>query len=363
MALTDLNLSRNPFKDMTPSRRSSTLIWAGMTTLKRKIVRSYEDFLADGSKQMILNWGPYGGGKTFSAYYFIKEYEPEPSLKHIYLRSPKDGNKITKEFFKGIIDDLRFDVIHEHVRSLIEVHGENELFQLLIPKATSEYAKAICLIGNDNPQIKDLMNRFIYSGLTKTELKGLGLAKDIQSDSDAVKFLSGLLACFAGEPSIYDGKLVLWLDEMEDIIYYAAKNYKAFSQVLRDLYDSFSGNIMIFLNFTLAEGEESTIETILGGAIWSRITKKIRYTEITSDDALLYINDLLASAKINPDNDAPFDPTSSSEIIRMIAANNLTPREINRYFSSIINFALRRDRTAIDTTLLNEWFTEFEEDI
>ncbi len=362
MTLTDLNLRHNPFKDMTP-RRSSALKWAGMATLKRKIDRSYQDFLVEDSKQMILNWGPYGGGKTFSAYYFIKKYESEPSLKHIYLRSPKDGNRTTKEFFKGIVDDLRFDVINQHIRGLIEKHGEDELYQLLIPKATSEYAKAICLIGSDDPRIINLMNRFIYSGLTKTELKGLGLAKDIQSDSDAVKFLSGILACFAGESDIYDGKLVFWLDEMEDIIYYAAKNYKAFSQVLRDLYDSFSSNVMLFLNFTLAEGEESTIETILGGAIWSRITKKIRYTEVTTEDALLYVNDLITSSRLDSAKVAPFDQTISSQIVRMIPTSNLTPREINRFFSSIINFAIRQDRTLIDADLLNEWAAEIEEDI
>ena len=337
-------------------------MWAGMTLLKRKIKQCYQDCLSDDSKQIVLNWGPYGGGKTFSSYYFIREYSNQPSLKQIYLRSPNDGNRTTKEFFKSIIDDLTFEGIHEHITSLIETHGENGLFQLLVPKATSEFAKAIVLIGSNEEQTKELMNRFLYSGLTKAELKKLGLAKDIQSDSDVVKFLSGLLACYAGEPDIYNGKLVFWLDEMENIIYYAQKNYKAFSQVLRDLFDSFSGDILVFLNFTLAEGKEQTVEVILGGALWSRITKKIRYIEITEDEALLYVKDLLEIAKINQASTAPFTQPIMSELIRMIPKNSLTPREINKHFSSVIRYAVRHDAQVIDTSLINSWANEFEED-
>lgn len=362
MSLAHLNLSRNPFKDMTPSRRSPNLVWAGMTSLKRKIEQCYQDCLSDDSKQIVLNWGPYGGGKTFSSYYFIRQNSSQPSLKQIYLRSPTDGNRAPKEFFKSIIDDLTFEGIHEHITSLIEIHGENGLVQLLVSKATSEFAKAIVLMGSNDVQTKELMHRFLYSGLTKSELRKLGLAKDIQSETDVVKFLSGLLSCYAGDPDIYNGKLVFWLDEMENIIYYTQKNYKAFSQVLRDLFDSFSGDMLVFLNFTLAEGEEHTIEVILGGALWSRITKKIRYIEITESEASLYVNDLLEIVKIDLTSTVPFTQPIISELIRMIPRNSLTPREINKYFSSIINYAVRNNAQIIETSLINSWANEFEED-
>lgn len=361
MSLSQLNLSKNPFKDTT-SRGSSNLVWAGMEYLKSKVDRCYEDCLLDESKQMVLNWGPYGGGKTFSSYYFIKHYSVQPLLKQIYLRSPKDGNRVIKEFFKSVIDDLTFDEIHNHVASLIVIHGENNLTQLLTPKATSEYAKAIVLLGSNDVQTKQLMNRFLYSSLTKTELRKLGLAKDIQSDSDTVRFLSGLLACYAGESEVYDGKLIIWMDEMEDIIYYAQKNYKAFSQVLRDLFDSFSGDVLMFLNFTLAEGEEQTIEVILGGAIWSRITKKIRYAEVTEETAMQYVGELLYASKIDKDISAPFTQSILLQLIRMIPVISLTPREINKYLSSVLNYAVRQNVEIIDVELINTWANEFEQD-
>jgi hypothetical protein len=363
MDLNEMNLSRNPFKDMTPNRQSVSLTWAGMGLLKRKMESCYDDCLNEESKQMVLNWGPYGGGKTFSAYFFIKKYYHHPSLKHIYLRSPKDGNKTIKELFKGIIDELTFEEIYNQVRLLIDMHSLERVNELLSSKASPEYAKAICLIGSDDIEIKDLMNRFIYSGITKSELKKLGLAKDIQSDSDAIKFLTGILACFAGEPELFNGKMIIWLDEMEDVIYYASKNYKAFSQILRDVYDSFSSNVVVFLNFTLAEGEEQTIETILGGAIWSRITKKIRYNEITDEDALSYVNDLLAEIRIDQNISLPFTVEAILEIISLIPTNNLTPREINRYFNSILKFAIRQNNSNINTNLIASWIDEFEEDI
>ena len=86
---------------------------------------------------------------------------------------------------------------------------------------------------------------------------------------------------------------------MEDLIYYSPKHYKIFSQVLRDLFDSLHSSVLFFMNFTLAESEESTIELILGGAVWSRITKKIRYKQFTEKNAFDYCNELLTRSKID----------------------------------------------------------------
>ncbi|SDL78481.1 hypothetical protein [Siphonobacter aquaeclarae] len=359
MILSDINLSKNPFKDTTPSRTSS-LVWAGLPDLKRKIQQCYDECLEYESTQLVLNWGPYGGGKTFSAYYFMEKYSTNTKITQIYLRSPKDGNKTIKEFQKNIIDWLSFDTICTHISQLILQHGLDQFIQLLTPVASSEFAKAISLMGSGDSSTKQLMNRYIYTGVTKSELKSLGLAKDISSDSDIIKFLSGLFACYAGHSPIYSGKLVLWLDEMEDIIYYPAKIYKAFSQVLRDLSDSFSDNLLMFFNFTLAEGEEQTIEMLLGTALWSRITKKIKYAEITEPAANSYVLELLNNYYINPQNHT-IDPSIISSIVKLIPKNSLTPREINKYFNSFTNYVLRKNINSIDLSVVNSWAEEFSE--
>ncbi len=216
---------------MTPSR-DQNFFWAGMKGVKSRIADCYNDALNNNNKQLILNWGPYGGGKTFSSYYFLAEYNSDPNFTQIYVRSPKDGSKATREIFNTIIDELTFDKISEKVKELLVSVDNAEFLRYLSGKSGVEFAKAIMLIGSDDSNITTLMNRFLYSSVTATELKTLGLAKQIKTDGDLAKFLTGLLSCFSYFGNGLDFKLCLWFDEMEDLIYYPTKHYHALSLFL-----------------------------------------------------------------------------------------------------------------------------------
>ncbi len=362
MSLETLNLKYNPFKDLTPDLMDDNLIWGGMDEVKSRIKRCYTDCITNNSKQIVLNWGPYGGGKTFSAYYFSHSENLDNNLTHIYVRSPKDGAKSTDDLFKSVIDKLTFEGIRNQVVSFIENYGGDRLIEFLTPKATREFAKAIFLIGSQDEEIASTMNRFLYTGITLTELKKLGLAKKIQSDTDRVKFLAGILACFMGNTNEINGHVVFWLDEMEDLIYYSPKNYKAFSQSLRDLIDSIPDRFLLFMNFTLAENQETTIELILGGAVWSRITKKIRFKEFSQEDALKYCNDLLDIARIKRSVNKPFSSNLLVEIINNISADNLTPREINKHITSLLTYSIEKGFEQINQEAFNAWMTDFSEE-
>lgn len=362
MSLEMINLKYNPFKDFTPDINDQNLIWGGMDEIKSRIQRCYTDCVNNNSKQIILNWGPYGGGKTFSAYYFSHFESEANNITHIYVRSPKDGAKATDDLFKSVIDQLTFEGIRTQVRSFINNYGEEKFIEYLSPKATREFAKAIFLIGSNDEEVTSTMNRFLYSGITLTELKKLGLAKKIQTDSDRVKFLAGILSCFIGNTNLINGHVVFWLDEMEDLIYYSPKNYKAFSQALRDLIDSIPDRFLLFMNFTLAENQETTIELILGGAVWSRITRKIRFKEFNQEDALKYCNDLLELAKVKKSINKPFSSNLLVEIINNISSDNLTPREINKHITSLINYSLEKGIDQINQEVFNAWMIEFSEE-
>ncbi|NVM64488.1 hypothetical protein FHW88_002777 [Mucilaginibacter sp. SG538B] len=353
--LNDINLSFNPFKDTTANKDNQHMVWASMKDVKSRIERSYQDCIANNSKQIILNWGPWGGGKTFSAFYFIKEKANTDNIQHIYIKCPKEGTKAADELFSAIIDSITFDNLNQHIKALILAVGEEALIEYLAPKATKEYAKAIALIGSEDAETVGLMNRFLFSGLSKTELKKLGLARDIVSDSDSAKFLTGILACYTGTEAINNGRIVIWLDEMEDLIYYAPKNYKVFSQLLRDLMDNIPDRLLFFMNFTLAEGQETVIQVILGEAIWSRVTKRIRYVEFSEADGLEYITELLAAAKTDKEAESPFNAEIAQLVVNTIPANDLTPREINKAVNSLISYSMEHDLHPVTTESFNEW--------
>lgn len=366
MEYTDLNLKENPFKDITPTpgQIEDNFVWAGMPTIKSKIEDAYKDTFRFSSRQVILNWGPWGGGKTFSAYYFINKHK-KPNIFQAYIRSPKDGSKSTEEFFYNIIDYLTFSSIKRQIQERINTIGETKLRKLLNNRIRSEeFTSAIILLASQEEYVAELMQRYIYSGLTKTELGKIGLPRNIESGTDYVKFLSGIILCFLGEIGNSKGKFILWIDEMEDLIYFSQKNYRAFSQILRDLIDTLNEDFTVFFNFTLAEPQESTIELILGSALWSRINKKIRFKDLSEEDALLYCSELINHYQVNKNKADyyPFNEGILREVFSIIPQGNLTPREINKYCGSFLNHAIKKNKNILDAKLLKDWSEKIAED-
>lgn len=365
--LKDYNLKENPFQYITanPSYDSAdTADWFGMQDLKGKVMGIYEDLIHKKPRQVVLNWGPYGGGKTYTAYHFLKEKSDDVLIRQVYIRSPKQGGKAGIEFYKSIINYLSYRKIRKQIQNLKSLLGVEELFDFLHKRIRSEeLSEAILLIGSDDEATSKMMHRYVYDGLTKTELKQVGLAKNIDWGTDSIKFLSGIFHCFIGDQDKYKGKVVLWIDEMEDMIYYSQKDYRSFSQVLRDLMDSLNQHFCIFMNFTLAESEESTIGVLLGEALWSRITKKVRFKELDIDGALNYTKEAISHYQIDSSKEYfPFNEELMKDILNMIPSENLTPREINRFCSGVLNLAQKNETKKLTLEVVAKYLEQIDDD-
>ena len=364
--LKDFKLKENPFQYITPTPGHDGIDtpWAGHKVLKENIEGTYKRLFDNPVRQVVLNWGQYGGGKTFAAYKFLEEWRERIDLHQTYVRSPKQGNSAGKELYKSLIDFISYRKIKSQIQRLINEIGEDGAFEFISNKIRSEeVTEAILRIGSEDEAISKLMRRYVFEGLTKTELKEVDLPKNIDGNTDQVKFLSGIIHCFIGDQERIKGRFVLWIDEMEDMIYYSQKDYRAFSQVLRDLFDSVNQHFLVFLNFTLAEPEEDTIELLLGAALWSRITKKIRFKELSNDEALEYCADLISHYHIENGLSSymPFSEDLINGIIRIIPSNSLTPREINRYCGEILNFAMENDHEEVTLNTVNECLEKIRE--
>ena len=362
----DFKLKENPFQYITPlpGRDGIDMPWANHSTLKENIEGIYERLFNNPPRQIVLNWGPYGGGKTFAAYKFLEKRRERIDLLQTYIRSPKQGNFTGKELYKSLIDFISYRKIKHQIQRLVNELGEDEAFDFISNKIRSEeVTEAILRIGSEDEVISKLMRRYVFEGLTKTELKEVDLPKNIDWGTDSIKFLSGIIHCFIGDQEKIKGRFVLWIDEMEDMIYYSQKEYKAFSQVLRDLFDSLNQHFLVFLNFTLAEPEEDTIELLLGAALWSRINRKIRFKELSNGEALEYCAELISHYHIENGLSSymPFSEDIINGIIRLIPSNSLTPREINRYCGEILNFAMENNHEKITLNTVNECLEKIRE--
>jgi hypothetical protein len=361
--LQDINLNSNPFMDLTPDLQpNQEIVWGGMSDVKNKIEKVYTDTFRYTQRQVVLNWGPWGGGKTHAAVYFSSRKFENANLTQAYIQSPKKGASATDDFFVNILDGITFDKIINQVKELIEDNGEDIFIKNLGNKMGSqEFAKAIALLATDDEDTLEMMRRYFYVGATKAELKKLKLPRDIASDSDTIKILAGIIYCFIGDDD-YNGRFCLWIDEMEDLIYYSSAHYRAFSQILRELIDRLNERFTIFLNFTLAESEEKTIELLLGAALWSRISRKIRFKELSLGDAQEYISDLLGVAKIKKTSKAPIDQVQIDYLLSFIPQSNLTPREINRYMSGVLSLAIEEEKQSVDKAIIDEYIRDKNDD-
>src|ERR1700752_507009 len=85
-------------------------------------------------------------------------------------------------------------------------------------------------------------------------------------------------------------RVVLWLDEMEDLLYFPTRYYLPFTQALREVIDNTNVHMTIMLNFTFSEPEDlPAIENVLGQAIMQRVNQHIVFQEPTVDDLKKYL--------------------------------------------------------------------------
>jgi type II secretory pathway predicted ATPase ExeA len=365
----NLNLKNNPFEDITPlldQDNSAQLIWAGMSSLKQKLENIHRKTLTADPRQIILNWGTVGAGKTYAAFYFSNQTRLNllvPQFKgnifYVYVRTPKEGNTATHQLLKDILDALTLSSIKSQVQLMIEETGKEKLLKFLSQRIRSEeFAKAILLLGDENQEIAEMMSRYLYGVATNTELKKMGLARPLISPIDFAKILAGILLCFVGIQDKQKGKLFLWLDELEDLMFFTAKQYVPFSHFLRDLFDQMNEGCTVFMNFTLAEPEQDTVELLLGKALWSRINQKIRFYELSIEDGMLYCKELLQQCQIEANEYSPFTEKSLRSLLEMIPAAEMTPREINKVCNEVLNFAINQKVSTLSEEVIQQWVSQ-----
>ncbi len=357
-SLIELNLSDNPFEMITPSPNGD-FVWAGMTVQKNKITNAYEQSFLVNSRQLILNWGPIGGGKTFAAYFFksnVPFQNPQRKVINVYVRTPKEGSNAFSQLFKDFIDSYSMSVIRNDIQEKIARVGKDNLEAILKESNISEeFAKAIIKIGDTDETTQRIISSYFYGIATSAEIKKIGLFRPIKTEPDYVKLLAGIIILLTNA-TIQQTRLFFWIDEMEDMVYYNSKQFKQFSQSIRDLVDTINQKFTLFLNFTLSEGEDETVKTLLGEALWSRKNYDIRFKDFKISDGVEYCKDLISHYQIDKSTMYfPFELAAIEMILNTLPTALLTPREINKKMNGLLMFARENEKTQISPQVVSEY--------
>ncbi len=339
-------LRENPFV-MSPPDNPSAAVWADMADVKSDYLRVLQEAKGSAPTQVVLVRGPVGGGKTHAALYFsLKDRWPKqsPSVNDVHIirvPTPKETGKSDRNFYLDVMEFITLEKIRGVVAQAIETVGR-ETAQNFLQRTmlSADLSSALIRLGDEENQ--QLLDAYFLGKCSTSELRKLRLNRNIEKTQDYFRVLAGIFQAFIG---FSDSRTVnnhdrvcLWLDELEDFVYFTPAQYRPFGQGLRELVDRVPYFLTVFLNFTFTSPEDfEEIELILGKYLIDRVTENIIFDEMDDPEMLTYVEEMLkffgtterGSLKVVKDNRYyPFTEDS----LRLVLANlpRNTPRDINK---------------------------------
>lgn len=340
-----INLRENPFP-ISPPDDPSLAVWANMKKLKKEFNAILKEAKGSAPTQVVLCRGPVGGGKTHASLYFsLKENWPpqRPSVKNIYVLrvpTPKETGKADRYFYMDVMEHITIKQIKNTVQQAINEVGEETARSILHKTMISaDLTKALLSLGQE--ENSQMLEAYFLGKCSTSELRKLGLNRNIEKTQDYFRVLAGVFHCLIGlsqtrEPNDHN-RVCLWLDEMEDFVYFTPSQYRPFAQGLREMVDRVPFFFTIFLNFTLTSPEEyEEIELILGKYLIDRMTQQVFFDEMGEDEMLEYIRELLdiystsnrgSAASVKKNSYHPF----TEDALRLLLSDlpRRTPRDVN----------------------------------
>lgn len=338
-----IGLPENSFAVSPPSNPDSAM-WVDRTSLKADFENVLREAKGSALSQVILCRGPIGGGKTHASLYFqLKERWPQqdPSVRDVSILripTPKETDKPERDFYLDVMEHISLETICAVVQqSVAEIGYEQSKHILKQIMVSADLTQALLDLGKEehNP----LLKAYFLDKCTSSELRKLGLNRNIEKTQDYFRVLAGIFQCLIGLSASHTlsvhNRVCLWLDEMEDFVYFSPAQYRPFGQGLRELVDRIPNFFSLFLNFTLtAPEEDEEIELILGNYLIDRVTKQIFFQEMTDEEMFSYVAEMVAYYRTQQGTqpaEQPFFPFEEQALKLLLAhLPHRTPRDINK---------------------------------
>ena len=351
-------LKKDPF-NLTPPADPEQVIWAGMKRVKQEFDEVFEVAASGPATQIVLNRGPYGGGKTHASLYFGNPENlssvstSEVRICQIRTCVPKELGKPAEDFYTDILDMFGMSRVREIIRDAVGNLPEGEALKLLRKVLDSEeLARAFWLFGTEETIEKQaLLRAYFLEGSTRAELRKLGIARNITKSQDRFRVLAGILRCLIGLDPTREmsrhSRVCLWIDEMEDLIYLTSSQFRIVTQGLRDLVDRLPNFFTLFLNMTLTDPEAyEEFDVVLGNTLLDRITDVIYFPELELDEAVQYVDELINHPQYRdkplPEGFPQTYPFEEAALETLLdGLQKRTPRDINKRCRNAINLAFR----------------------
>ena len=350
-------LKDNPFLG-TPPSAGEEIIWAGMSNERKHLEERIQHSLSTSPYSLILNWGPWGGGKTHAARFFNQETvllslsrrAKVPHPLSLIINIPRGGTKnVVNDLYINIISAIGLQRLRKDLSGVATTLGP-ELGNVIRAHAgDEELAAALIKLAETTDEVPLVLKRYFLLSAGTTELRELGLARTIQTNTDMIKIITSifnLLLNVNGHNPVYS-EIIIWFDEMEEIISLPGREQVVLTGLLRDLTDYVPRNLTMFLNFTTRPGGKyEDIGAYLTPAVWDRVRDQVFFGYFDKEQIKEYILGLINSVQHRskdvtglPSKYFPFDENAFDYLSEVMMAK-ATPRAINEVCSLVIERAL-----------------------
>ena len=350
-------LRENPFT-ISPPTDPKQAIWAGMDVIKDEFDSVFQEAKVSAPTQVVLCRGPIGGGKTHASLFFSSDKnipKTSPSVQNIEVlrvQTPTEAGNPAKDFYLDVIEQIGLERIGETVNKIVKSVGADVFKQTLHQTMVSgDFVNALLGLGDSPfyPAVNPLLSAYFLDKCTTSELRKLSLNRNIEKTQDYFRVLAGVFQCFIGLSESTDvaehNRFCLWIDEMENFVYFTPPQYRPFGQGLRELVDRLPYFFTLFMNFTLTSPEEfEEIELVLGGYLTDRITRQIFFNEMKNQEEMLqYVRDVLSYYRTQEEPKTPYSPFTEDALGALMAnLQQRTPRNMNKRCHSALMRAFEK---------------------
>lgn len=394
-------LSSDPFSITAPrSIGKRRIVWAERKQLKADIESTMIHSLKLAPSRLVLNWGPWGTGKTHAMNYFSDEanlgFIKESGLKlplilTTALPKPVKAGETAIALYIEFLESIGYRNLSDHISKIEtgvlkkqpprEFFEEGKILRNFFYEQTQSEDLATIFFKMGKHLQPDLIRRYLYMGGTSSDLRDLGIAREIKSFNDILRTLSAvfnLLTMEVENGPIYQG-VIIWIDEVEDIKEIPSRDILMFRGFIRDMLEAVPYGLTIFLNYTPFI-EEKFDETWhhLGEAIMKRIEHTIRFEPCSPVEAKEYVVSLMnhpahrskeskqALRKLTLDHFYPFSEDSLGFVVELLSSdpsNPLTPRRINKACALLLRRALDEDFSGPPHRIERELVEKYQDEL
>jgi hypothetical protein len=322
-----LNLRAWPFSVVPPAR--PTDLWLGRPEAEQRMRRILRSARSVPTSQILLLWADYGAGKTHALRHMEYLARSVDGLVPLYVATPK-GIKSFLDVYHAIIDAA-------YKSGILATIGR-ELFNATMNREVqADVDRAIVRIPTyDERTAKIALSWLAGDRVSAADLRDIGISRRLESTSDAVDALNRVIGLIRGS-----GKrsLVLFLDEVQELTDLKKRLPEAVGG-LHKVFDRNTEGLTMIFSFTL--GNQDTVRTIIGDALFDRASIGVRLPELEFDEAAALVSGLIETCSIDRKRvPFPFDDDAIIEVVRLVHTSTtiLTPRDVLEASNAVLREA------------------------